>query len=228
MICYRSVPQTFGTKEHIFQGIGAAIGGGRWNPKGLRAIYCSQSIAVTASERAYLSLSRNIEAYNLKHDEGGAFPGSYLQDITKQSFKMAKIELKISSDLIDLTREENLNLHLAKANLKPATLIQARADTYLFAPPSPGWTRQLGDHLFLSGAKGIIVPSARSNRANNVVLFEQNLDESTFEIKEIVDIRLSALSSSDGKIVRRGHRASTSEVEFNSPLETGKTEILYL
>lgn len=228
MICYRSVPRNFGTKEQIFQGVGALTGGGRWNPRGVSTVYCSKSIDVAASERAFHSLSRNIESYNEKVQGTANFTSSYYDDIVRQKFSLAEVELGFASDLLDLTSEDALSRCLTELGLAQATLHQARLSDYMIALPQPAWTRVLGERLSVKGIKGLLVPSARSDKAHNVVIFDSNVDESMFSIRNIVDISISAISIKDGKILRKGHLASISEVEFASTLGSGKTKILYL
>src|SRR5690554_1914023 len=67
MIVYR-ICKTYPPDHNPLDGVGSSLRGGRWNPKGIRAVYTSESLALAKAELARqrpLTLLKDYSVYEI-------------------------------------------------------------------------------------------------------------------------------------------------------------------
>lgn len=152
---FRSAGVKYANEQDLISGDGASFHGGRWNCRGIRAIYCSL-------------------------DPLTAFQESY-QEFLNYGFKaaairprvLAGVKLRVSC-LLDLTDHKiRRSLGFSRAEL---------TDEDWHALQSAGeesWTQAIGRGALRAGFEGLLVPSARNRQGNNVIIFPANLARSS-------------------------------------------------
>ncbi|MEX2594560.1 MAG: RES domain-containing protein [Anditalea sp.] len=68
MIVYR-ICKTYPPDHNPLDGVGSSLRGGRWNPKGIRAVYASESLALAKAELARqrpLTLLKDYSVYEIE------------------------------------------------------------------------------------------------------------------------------------------------------------------
>ena len=158
-VVVRSVPVEFANSKDFFSGEGAARGGGRWNRRGLRAIYASLDV-MTATEEAF----QNFIDYG--------FP---MTSIRPRVTAGARVSLSHVLDLTDLSILDKLGYTLNELIEEDWKELQNAGEE--------SWTQVIGRGCCQAGFEAIIVPSARRTEGKNIVLFPDELAEtSTIEI----------------------------------------------
>ena len=154
-VVVRSVGMKFANSNDFFSGEGAARWGGRWNRRGLRAIYASLDV-MTATAEAY----QNLLAY-----------GFTMTSIKPRVFAGARVSLSNVLDLTDLSILSNIGYTLNELVEEEWKALQEAGEE--------SWTQAIGRGCFLAGFEAIIVPSARSTEGRNIVLFPEGLAETS-------------------------------------------------
>jgi RES domain-containing protein len=148
----RSVSMRHANATEIFSGKGAAARGGRWNPRGLEAIYASASV-ITAVREAYQELLRH---------------GFSASSARPRVFCGARVKLQNGLDLTDKMIRRAIGFTLAELVDENWLAIQQGGQE--------SWTQAIGRGAFEAGLEGLIVPSARDRpNGKNLVIFPTNL-----------------------------------------------------
>jgi RES domain-containing protein len=155
---FRSAGVKYANEQDIISGDGASQFGGRWNRRGIRAIYLSLDLmtAVKESYQAFLESGFNSSSIRPRVMAGAELNVRSLLDLTD-----AKIRKVLGFTLVDLTGED---WHA----------IQDEGEE--------SWTQAISRGAKLAGFEGLIVPSARNHRGKNVVLFPENLPPGSVEL----------------------------------------------
>lgn len=148
---FRSAGVKYANEGDMISGSGASYNGGRWNPPGILAVYASLD-PVTAVKESYQEF--------LKF---GFAPASI------QPRVMAGIELNVST-LLDLTNSSIRR----KIGFTYTELVTEDWHTIL-SEGDESWTQAIGRGAKIAGFEGLLVPSARNRRGENVVIFPENL-----------------------------------------------------
>jgi RES domain-containing protein len=151
-VAMRSVGMRYATAKDFLSGDGAARTGGRWNPRGIKAIYASTS-PVTATYEAYQNFA----------DFGFA-----KSSVRPRVFCGADVVLQQLLDLTDIGIRKRLGFSLAEMLDEDWLAIQDEGDE--------SWTQATGRGAHAAGFEGLLVPSARHRpQGVNVVVFPDNL-----------------------------------------------------
>jgi RES domain-containing protein len=151
-VVYRSASVRFANAVDFLSGAGAAAFGGRWNPRGIEAVYASLSIQ-TATSEAY----QNI----LKH-------GFSASSIRPRVFAGAQARLQALLDLTDARIRKRLGFSLAELLDEDWLGIQEESEE--------SWTQAVGRGAYLAGFEGLIVPSSQDRPdGKNIVIFPDRL-----------------------------------------------------
>lgn len=136
-VVFRSATLQYANENDFLSGVGAAIVGGRWNPRGVRAVYASLTPNTAVSE-AYQNLNDYgfpLSAIRPRVVCGATVALSRLLDLTD-----ARIRHEIGFSLNELLEEEWLAL-------------QQQGEE--------SWTQAIGRGARAAGFEGLIAPSAR-------------------------------------------------------------------
>lgn len=156
-VVMRSAGMQLATAKDFASGDGASANGGRWNPRGIKAIYASTTPA-TAVYEAYQNLL-----------EFGFAPTS----IRPRVFCGAEVQVRALLDMTDSGIRRRIGFTLAEILDEDWQTIQQEGDE--------SWTQAVGRGAYEAGFEGLLVPSARHRPDGvNVVIFPDNVrDEST-------------------------------------------------
>jgi RES domain-containing protein len=136
----------------FLSGDGAAAKGGRWNRRGIRAIYASTS-PITAVHESY----QNLIDYNFA-----------TQSIRPRIFCGADAKLHALLDLTDRRIRQLLGFTIADLVEEDWQVIQLEGDE--------SWTQAIGRGTWRAGFEGLLAPSARHRPGGtNLVIFPDNL-----------------------------------------------------
>lgn len=194
MKLFRIVSKEFSSPDKILSGVGAMENGGRWSQKGTRAIYTSLDQKVAVAEKAFYSISTRAEEYIHQ----GRSPKYFFDMLVNQEFVLAEIEAE-SLSLLDLTCRGNLNQATTELNLGPFTTQDGRKSPYNSLPSR--WTQEVGNYIYYEKEMHLKAMSARSDVANNVVIYPELEDsKGTYKVLNTQIITLSAVDSSGQKL----------------------------
>lgn len=149
-VIVRSVGTKHATQTDFFSGKGAAKTGGRWNRVGIETVYASLDV-LTATKEAY----QNFIVYKLP-----------LSSIRPRVMAGAEVELSKVLDITDASIRRKIGFTRKELVSENWRRIQEGGDE--------SWTQAIGRGCLRAGFEGILVPSARSPRGKNIVLFPQN------------------------------------------------------
>lgn len=147
----RSVGTRYANENDFLSGRGAAQTGGRWSPRGVRAIYASLDV-VTATREAYA----NFLVYG--------FP---LSAIRPRVMAGATARLQVVLDLNDRRTRGRTAFTLTDLTQEDWAAIQAGGEE--------SWTQAIGRGARAAGFEAILVPSARCRAGRNIVIFPENI-----------------------------------------------------
>ena len=150
-VVYRSSTPKYATHADLFTGAGSVLSGGRWNPKGVAAVYFSLSPETALAE----TLFRNRTS------------GVPIQNLMPRVFVAVNVELLKVLDLRDGKVRQRLRVSVAKL-----LSIDWRAEVYAGRPPM---TQRLGRAAHTTSWEGLIVPSAADSSGHNLVIFPDRL-----------------------------------------------------
>ena len=154
-VVVRSVGTKYANENDIFSGVGAAKVGGRWNPKGLVAVYGSLDI-MTATREVYqnfIDAGFSLSSIQPRVTAGATVSLSRVLDLTKQATAS-----RLGFDLKDLLEEDWL-------------AIQNDGDE--------SWTQAIGRGCAERGFEGLLVPSSCDPKNKNLVVFPDSMDASS-------------------------------------------------
>lgn len=148
----RSVSILHANAKDIFSGEGAAVRGGRWNPRGIDAVYASLSVT-TAVREAYQELLRF---------------GFSASTARPRTFCGAQVTLQNVLDLSEKNIRRAIGFTVSELVDEDWLAIQQEGDE--------SWTQAIGRGAFEARFEGLLVPSARDRpRGINLVVFPTNL-----------------------------------------------------
>ena len=153
-VVYRSSTLRYATNTDLLTGAGSILSGGRWNPKGVAAVYFSLSPETAMAE----TLSRNRNS------------GVPIEDLMPRVFVAVQVGLCKVLDLRNGTVRQRLRVSLGKL-----LLVDWRAEVYAGRSPM---TQRLGHAAFLTGWEALLVPSAADGSGHNLVAFPERLAKS--------------------------------------------------
>jgi RES domain-containing protein len=150
-VIVRSVAIKYAKLNNFYSGVGAAKVGGRWNRRGLEAIYASLDVS-TATEEAY-------------------------QDFIYRGFSMMLLQPRVVagakatlSKVLDLT-----DTKISRAlGFKRSDLVEEDWRKLQKAGVE-SWTQAIGRGCYTAKFEGIIAPSARRRGGANIVIFPKQL-----------------------------------------------------
>lgn len=150
-VIIRNVGAKYASKNSFYSGTGAAKTGGRWNRKGLEAIYTSLDVETAT-----------LEAY-----QDFIYRGFPLTTITPRVTAGAKVKLSKVLDLTDSKVLKSIGFTKKELIEEDWRAIQKAGDE--------SWTQAIGRGAYLAGFEGLIVPSARKDDGKNIVIFPKRL-----------------------------------------------------
>ena len=150
-VIIRNVGAKYATRNNFYSGAGAAKTGGRWNRKGLEAIYTSLDVETAT-----------LEAY-----QDFIYRGFLLTAITPRVTAGAKVKLSKVLDLTDSKIRQKIGFTKKELVEESWRAIQKTGDE--------SWTQAIGRGAYLAGFEGVIAPSARKNDGKNMVIFPKRL-----------------------------------------------------
>jgi RES domain-containing protein len=151
-VIYRSASVRFANSVDFLLGEGAAAYGGRWNRRGIEAVYASLSIQ-TAVDEAYQNILRF---------------GFAASSIRPRVLAGADAHLQSLLDLTDANIRRRLGFTLADLLDEDWRGIQDEGDE--------SWTQAIGRGAFAAGFEGLLAPSAQDRpRGRTIVVFPANL-----------------------------------------------------
>lgn len=148
---FRFAAVKYANEVDLISGDGASSNGGRWNRPGIRAIYVSLDPR-TAVEESYQEF--------LKY-------GFKVKDIRPRVIAGVKLNVRHLLDLTDDKIRRALGFSLADLMDEDWHAIQSAGEE--------SWTQAIGRGALRAGFEGLIAPSARIRKGNNVVIFPANL-----------------------------------------------------
>ena len=155
-IVYRTASPRYASEKDMVSGLGAAFAGGRWNPKGTAAVYCSLTPEAALAETFALQRYYSWPDY-------GALPRI-----------IVALQVRLTG-VLDLTNGEvRRRLLLSEKRLLETDW---RAEV---AKGCESLTQQVGAAAAALGFEAIRVLSATSERAPNLVVFPENLRSASF------------------------------------------------
>lgn len=143
----RCVAARYASKNDFYSGAGAAKSGGRWNRRGIEAVYASLDIE-TANKEAFQDLIYRgvpLTAMMPRVTAAAQINLSRVFDVSQRSVRRS----------IGFTRQELIGEDwraLQKAGVE-------------------SWTQAIGRGCYLAGFEAMTVPSARQKHGKNIVLF---------------------------------------------------------
>ena len=152
---FRSAGVKYANEQDLISGDGASAVGGRWNRRGIRAIYLSLD-PITAVQESYQEF--------LKY-------GFKAADIRPRVMAGVKVQVKRLLDLTDPKSRRTLGFSLAELIDEDWQAIQSAGEE--------SWTQTIGRGALLAGFEGLIVPSARNRIGKNLVLFPVAISRSS-------------------------------------------------
>lgn len=152
---FRSAAVKYASEGDLISGDGAERNGGRWNARGIRAVYMSLD-PVTATEESYQEFIR----FGLKYD------------IRPRVMAGANLKLSCLLDLTDAKVRRKLRFSLKELKEEDWRAIQDAGDE--------AWTQAIGRGCRLAGFEGLIAPSARHLGGSNVVVFPDKLADDSY------------------------------------------------
>ena len=152
-VVFRSVAMRYATTTHFLSGVGAAKSGGRWNPKGMEALYASLD-QVTATKEAY----QNFTHY-----------GWALAKVRPRVIAGVEVQLQAVLDLTVPRHLRKLGFTLRDLTTEDWRSIQASGEE--------SWTQAIGRGSRASGFEAMLVPSARHRQGRNIVIFPDQLQK---------------------------------------------------
>lgn len=151
-VIYRSCGVKYANEKDFMSGDGAAYGGGRWNPPGVRAVYGSLDV-ITATKESYQNL---INA------------GFKNKNIRPRVIAGATVKVKRLLDLTDANIRRKLGFRLDELLDEDWKGIQLGGEE--------SWTQAIGRGCREAGFEGLVVPSARDRpKGTNLVIFPDKL-----------------------------------------------------
>ena len=158
-VIVRSAGTKYANEDDFLTGNGAARLGGRWNPKGINAVYGSTDI-----------LTATFEAY-----QGFIDAGFSLSSLKPRVTAGANVSLESVFDLTDGAIRRSIGFSLDDLLDEDWHAIQMSGDE--------SWTQAIGRGCFESGFEGILVASARKRDGTNLIVFPDSMDAgSSFKI----------------------------------------------
>jgi RES domain-containing protein len=151
-VIYRSCGVKYANEKDFLSGDGAAYGGGRWNPPGIRAVYGSLDV-MTATKESYQNL---IDAgFKDKNIKPRVIAGATVKVERLLNLTDANIRRKLGFRLDELLDEDWKGIQLGGEE---------------------SWTQAIGRGCREAGFEGLIVPSARNRpKGKNLVIFPDEL-----------------------------------------------------
>ncbi len=154
-VIVRNVGAKYADQNNFYSGVGAAKAGGRWNRKGLEAIYASLDIETAT-----------LEAY---------------QDFIYRGFPMTAITPRVTAGA-KVALDKVLDLTDAKVLKKIGFTRKELIDEDWRALQGTGeesWTQAIGRGCYLAQFQGMLVPSARKDDGTNIVIFPNRLTKTS-------------------------------------------------
>ena len=149
---YRYASTKYASRADLLSGKGAAKYGGRWNPIGMRAIYLSLD-PDTACQEAF----QHFMDYGIKKTVA----------IKPHVFASAEIEVSELLDLSDSKILKKINFTLKELLAEDWKGIQQQG--------IESWTQAIGRGCKAAGFDGLIAPSSKNKRGQNLVLFPEHI-----------------------------------------------------
>ena len=150
-VVYRMSTPKYATQTDLLTGAGSVLSGGRWNPKGVAAIYFSFSPETALAETLFRNRTSGVPIQNL----------------------MPRVIVAVNVVLLKVLDLRNgkirQRLHVSVAKL---LVIDWRAEVYAGRSPT---TQQMGRAARLTGWEALIVPSAADSGGHNLVVFPDSL-----------------------------------------------------
>ena len=151
-VIYRSCGVRYANEKDFTSGDGAAFVGGRWNPRGVLAVYGSLDV-LTATKEGYQNLAK------------AGFKG---KRIKPRVMAGATVKAKRLLDLTDANIRRKLGFALNELMDEDWQGIQNGGQE--------SWTQAIGRGCRDAGFEGLIVPSARDRpQGKNLVIFPDKL-----------------------------------------------------
>ena len=149
---FRSAGVRYANEDDLTSGIGASDRGGRWNPRGVRAVYycLSPETAVKESYQEFL-------AY-----------GFLKEQIRPRVLAGLAVNVKRLLDLTDTGNRRRLGFRLDELVGEDWRAIQSGGEE--------SWTQAIGRGAMLAGFEGLLAPSARDRGGTVVVIFPGKLE----------------------------------------------------
>jgi RES domain-containing protein len=148
---FRSAGVKYAHESDLLSGEGAARYGGRWNPRGVGAIYASLD-PMTAVKESYHEF--------LRYGFAGA-------TIRPRVFVGMKVDLECVLDLTEARTRRVLGYTVGDLVSEEWRAIQAAGEE--------SWTQAIGRGAFAAGFEALLAPSARSRTGKILVAFPSNL-----------------------------------------------------
>ena len=148
---FRSTGVKYANEGDMISGNGASYNGGRWNPRGILAIYASLDPVTAVKESFQEFLKYGFSTASIKPRV------------------MAGLELNVSA-ILDLTNpsiRKTIGFTYTELISEDWHAIQSEGEE--------AWTQAIGRGAKTAGFEGLLVPSARNRRGVNVVIFPDNL-----------------------------------------------------
>ncbi|MBX3397698.1 MAG: RES family NAD+ phosphorylase [Gemmataceae bacterium] len=150
-VTYRSSTPKYATEADLLTGEGSRRTGGRWNPKGIAAVYTSLTPETAMAE-------------TLAHNRYNALP---IEDTMPRVFVAIAVNLESVVDLRDGAVRRRLQVSETKV-----LTVDWRAELYAGREPI---TQRLGRAVHATGREGLIVPSAADPDGYNLVVFPDHV-----------------------------------------------------
>ena len=150
-VIIRNVGAKYSSKNDFYSGVGAAKAGGRWNRKGIEAIYASLDVETAT-----------VEAY-----QDFIYRGLPLTDVTPRVTAGAKVKLKKVLDLTDSKILKKIGFTKKELVKEDWRALQKAGEE--------SWTQAIGRGAYLARFEALIVSSARRSSGKNIVIFPKNI-----------------------------------------------------
>lgn len=172
MKLFRIVDEKFSAFYDAYSGKGASLSGGRWNPVNVNTIYLSKSIEIAVCEKGYYSIINN--AFILRNKANlTAYDKSLLLN---RKYFLASAEFSLKGETKnDLTDKGILSSIVSSSSLKQSYLpVDSTLSPWSFLPEK--WTVKIGSHIYSKADDSLKCLSARKNKGNNIVIYNDNFD----------------------------------------------------